>query len=121
MAFEIFVDKIPQHKKRRGHSRPAFLVSDLPVVDRDFAFVINESVTSKELIDAAYRADKELITNVDVFDIYQGKTLGDNKKSIAISIKLRPHEKTLTDSEIDIISQKVIANVEKMTGGSLRE
>ncbi|GAF98038.1 unnamed protein product, partial [marine sediment metagenome] len=65
-------------------------------------------------------SDKKLISNVQIFDLFEGPSLGEGKKSIALEVTLQPIDKTLTDEEIDAISAKIIQNVEKSTGGILR-
>ncbi len=64
--------------------------------------------------------DKKLITNVTVFDVYEGKGVEDGKKSVAIAVTLQPREKTLTDHEIEAVGAKIVAEVSKKTGGVLR-
>jgi phenylalanyl-tRNA synthetase beta chain len=87
---------------------------------RDFAFVVEESVTAEKLLRAAKGADKALVADVELFDLYAGENLGPGKKSLAITVTLQPTDKTLTDEEIAAVSQKIVAKVEKATGGELR-
>jgi phenylalanyl-tRNA synthetase beta chain len=89
-------------------------------VERDFAFIIEDSVVAENLVKAAMSADKKLITSVSVFDLFTDGALGDGKKSMAITVTLQPTDATLTDAEIEDISDKVVANVAKHTGGVLR-
>ena len=72
------------------------------------------------LIKAASGADKKLITDVNLFDMFEGASLGENKKSLAIEVTLQPKTKTLTDEEIEAVADKVIASVKKATGGEIR-
>ena len=74
----------------------------------------------KKIMRAAKGADKALITDVALFDVFEGDTIGEGKKSLAIAVTLQPRDKTLTDAEIDAVSAKVIGAVEKATGGTLR-
>ena len=67
-----------------------------------------------------YDPDRKLITAVNVFDVYEGKGIDETRKSIAIAVTLQPREKTLTDQEIDAVAAKIVAEVTKKTGGSLR-
>ena len=69
---------------------------------------------------AAKGADKKLITDVALFDVFEGTAIGEGKKSLAIAATLQPRDKTLTDAEIEALSAKVIGAVEKATGGVLR-
>ncbi|MGI9371884.1 MAG: phenylalanine--tRNA ligase subunit beta, partial [Hyphomicrobiales bacterium] len=120
VGFEITLNNIPAPRSSSATARPALDVSDLQTVHRDFAFVLDSDVESDKLIRAAKGAEKKLITAVNVFDIFEGPSLGDGKKSLAIEVTLQPRDKTLTDEEIDAVSAKVIAGVEKATGGTLR-
>ena len=86
----------------------------------DFAFVLNEDVPAGDLLRAALGADKKLITDVNLFDLFEGGTLGEGKKSLAIEVTLQPRDKTLTDDEIETVSQAVISAVKKATGGEIR-
>lgn len=121
LAFEVFPGVIPMPKAQGTASRPPLDASNLLPVERDFAFVVDEGVTAEQLVRAAKGAEKKLITAVDLFDVYEGKGIEDGKKSLAIQVTLQPQEKTLTDEEIDAVSQKVIAQVIKATGGVLRQ
>jgi phenylalanyl-tRNA synthetase beta chain len=69
---------------------------------------------------AALAADRKLVTGVEVFDIFEGASLGENKKSVAIAVALQPTERTLTDEDFEALSQKIVSNVAKQTGGVLR-
>jgi len=87
---------------------------------RDFAFVVDTSVTADSLIRAARGADKMLIADVRLFDIYEGQGVGEGKKSVAIAVTLQPTERTLTDEDIEKVSAAIVAAVSKQTGGVLR-
>ena len=87
---------------------------------RDFAFLVDRKVTAAEIIRAAQAADKTLIEAVDVFDLYEGKGVPEGKKSLAIAVTLQPREKTLTDAEIDAVAKKIVDEVSKKTGATLR-
>jgi phenylalanyl-tRNA synthetase beta chain len=89
-------------------------------VSRDFAFVVDDAVEADKLVKAAKGADKALIGDVAVFDVFAGGALGDGKKSLAIEVTLNPREKTLTDEEIEAVSARIVAQVQKATGGVLR-
>jgi phenylalanyl-tRNA synthetase beta chain len=89
-------------------------------VTRDFAFVLDKAVAAGDVVKAAHGADKALISGVKVFDVFEGGSLGDAKKSIAIEITLAPKQKTLTDDEIEAVGKKVIAEVKRATGGEIR-
>ena len=119
-AFELFIDAIPVPKEKAGRARPALDISDFPTVERDFAFIVDVDLPAEKLVRSAQGADKKLITNVSVFDFYDGKSVGDGKKSLGIAVRLEPRDRTLTDAEIDAVAQKLVDNVKRVTGGELR-
>ncbi len=118
-AFEIFLDALPPEKKR-SRARPAMTSADLLPVRRDFAFILDEAVSAGDVMKAASGADKALIADVTVFDVFVGKSLGDGKKSVGVEVTLQPKERTLTDAEIEAVAKKVIAEVKRATGGEIR-
>jgi len=118
-AFEIFVDALPQTQK--SSTRKAFTINDLQLVERDFAFLVNKDQAIGELIKTIANCDKQLIKEVNIFDIFSGKNIAEDKKSVALRVKIQPLEKTLTSEEIDAISKKIIEAVEKFYGATLRE
>ena len=119
VAFEMVIDNIPE-PKQSATARPALEAQDLLPVKRDFAFVAQFSVAADKFIRAAKGADKALITDVSVFDVFAGGNLGEGTRSIALEVTLQPKDKTLTDEEIDAVSKAVVAAVTKATGATLR-
>jgi phenylalanyl-tRNA synthetase beta chain len=117
--FELFTQELPINLNKKS-TKKAFAVSDLLPVNRDFAFVLEASTPVGDLLKTVGNIDKNLITEINLFDIYHDQKLGDNKKSIAFSIQIQPTEKTLTGEEIEAISGKVIQAVEQKFGGVLR-
>ncbi len=89
-------------------------------MQRDFAFLVDRSVKAADIVKAAAAGERTLVTEVGVFDVYEGKGIPEDKKSVAISVTLQPREKTLTEAEIDAASGKIVAEVAKKTGASLR-
>ncbi|VAW14611.1 Phenylalanyl-tRNA synthetase beta chain [hydrothermal vent metagenome] len=120
VAFEVFLDAIPAPRSKSGRSRPALEAWSLQPVTRDLAFLADDTVPAGDLIRAAKGADTALITNVKLFDVYQGTGVGEGKISLAIEVTLQPREKSLTDEDIDKVMQGVVAKVEKATGAALR-
>jgi len=118
-AFEVFMDAIPD-SKAKSKARPPFAPSQFQPVERDFAFVVDAGVAADAVIKAAKGAERDLIERIDIFDVYEGKGVPEGKKSLAISVRLQPKDKTLTDAEIEAIAQKIVAAVTKATGGTLR-
>ncbi|MCY4237313.1 MAG: phenylalanine--tRNA ligase subunit beta [Rhodospirillaceae bacterium] len=119
-GFELFFDNLPPHKDRSGKSRTMLHPSPFQPVERDFAFVLDRATLVEKVMRAARSADKTLVSDVTVFDVYQGASIGADRKSVAISVTLQPTEKTLTDAEIEAVSEKIVAAVNKQTGGELR-
>jgi phenylalanyl-tRNA synthetase beta chain len=117
--FEILVEELPINLAKKTNKK-AFSVSDFLPVNRDFAFVLEASTPVGDLLKTVANVDKNLITEVNLFDIYHDQKLGDNKKSIAFSIQIQPVEKTLTGEEIEAISGKVIQVVGEKFAGVLR-
>ncbi len=120
VAFEVILEKIPEPKTRPTRAKPLLELSPFQPVERDFAFVVDRTVKAADIVRAAQNVDKKLISNVIVFDVYEGKGIESGKKSIAIAITIQPREKTMTDAEIDTLSGKIVAEVTKRTGGVLR-
>lgn len=119
-GFEVFLDAIPEPRAKATKTKPALELSSLPAVKRDFAFVLEGEKDAASVIRAAAGADKKLISDVSVFDLFEGAAIGEGKKSLAIEVTLQPTDKTLTDEEIDLVSAKIVENVAKATGGVLR-
>jgi len=123
VAFTIHLAAVP-FAKVKSPTRPALEISDLQAVERDFAFVVDKGVEALTILNAAQGADKTLIERVAVFDQFAGEKaeaqMGAGKKSIAISVRLQPRGKTLTDEDIEAVGAKIIEKVAKATGGSLR-
>ncbi|MCM2473729.1 phenylalanine--tRNA ligase subunit beta [Rhizobium sp. CG5] len=119
-GFEIYLDAMQEPKKKATRTKPALELSPFQMVKRDFAFVVDKTVEAGSLIKAATTADRKLVTGVNVFDIFEGPSVGEGKKSVAIEVLIQPADKTLTDEDFDILTKKIVGNVEKSTGGSLR-
>ena len=119
VAFTIWPAEIPMPKKTVT-TRPALKLSDLQPVERDFAFVVDADVQALDLVNAAAGADKALIEDVRVFDEFIGGSLGEGKKSLAITVRMQPKDTTLTEKEIEAVAGKIVEKVTKATGGTLR-
>ena len=120
VAFEVILERVPEPKARPTRAKPLLELSQFQPVERDFAFVVGSTVKAADIVRAAQNVDKKVISNVVVFDVYEGKGIEPGKKSIAIAVTIQPREKTLTDAEIDALSGKIVAEVTKRTGGVLR-
>jgi len=120
VAFEVILERIPDAKRKPTRARPVLELSAFQPVSRDFAFIVDRSVRAGDIVRSAQAAARKLITDVTVFDVYEGKGIDDGKKSVAIAVTIQPREKTLTDQEIDAIAASIVAEVTKKTGGALR-
>jgi len=119
-GFEVYLDSLPKLKARKSAAKPHLTLSPFQPVNRDFAFVVGAGVSAADVVSAVRGADKALISDVQVFDVYAGDNVGEKQKSIAVNVTLQPTEKTLTDTEIDAVTETIVAAVSKATGGVLR-
>jgi phenylalanyl-tRNA synthetase beta chain len=120
VAFEAFIDLIPAAKPRATKTKPALDAIDLLPVRRDFAFVVDRALAADQLLKAVKGAEKKLIADVALFDVYEGKGVPDGKKSLAVEVTLQPRDRTLTDEEIEGVARAIVAAAEKAVGASLR-
>ena len=119
--FEIDLDALPEPRKKASKTKPALVLSPFQPVSRDFAFVMDRAVTGASVLKAARGADKTLISDVGIFDVFEGSHVGEGRKSVGIEVTLQPRDRTLTEEEIDKVSAAVVAAVTKATGGELRK
>jgi phenylalanyl-tRNA synthetase beta chain len=120
VGFEVILERIPEPKAKATRAKPALELSPFQPVERDFAFVVERSVKAADIVRAAQGADRKLISAVIVFDLYEGTGIAPGKKSIAIAVTIQPRDKTMTDAEIEALAGKIVAEVDKRTGGVLR-
>jgi phenylalanyl-tRNA synthetase beta chain len=117
-GFEVFLDAVPE--PRAARAKPPVHLSVFQPIERDFAFVVDRDLPAETLLRAARGVDRKLVSEIRLFDVYQGAGLPEGKKSVAVTVVLQPQERTLTDAEIESFSQRLITQVEKATGGHLR-
>jgi phenylalanyl-tRNA synthetase beta chain len=120
LGFELWLEATPEAKKRATKARPPLALSPLMPLRRDFAFLVDQDRPAGDLVRAALAADKALIADARVFDVYQGKGVEDGFKSVAIEVVIQPRDKTLTEAEIEILSQAIVASAAKACGARLR-
>jgi phenylalanyl-tRNA synthetase beta chain len=116
----VILERIPEPKAKATRAKPALELSPFQPVERDFAFVVDRTVKAADIVRAAQSADRKLIAGISVFDVYEGAGIEPGKKSVAIAVTLQPREKTMTDQEIDALAGRIVAEVQKRTGGVLR-
>ncbi|HEX2529494.1 MAG TPA: phenylalanine--tRNA ligase subunit beta [Geminicoccus sp.] len=120
VAFEFDLDTLPKPRTKAGRNKGTLAASPFQAVDRDFAFVVAEDVTVEALLKAVRQAEKQLVREVSVFDVYRGPSLGADRKSVAISVRLQSQDRTLDEAAIEAASQRIVASVVKATGAALR-
>tara|TARA_B100000035_G_scaffold182712_1_gene156015 strand:- start:98 stop:2506 length:2409 start_codon:yes stop_codon:yes gene_type:complete len=120
VGFEIFIDNLKLPKKSLNDQKTNFVTSDYQKSERDFAFVVNKKVNAQDLIDVISNIDQDLISNIKVFDVYEGDNIPDDQKSIAISVTIQSLEKTLNDNDLEKINKSIIDTVENKTGAKIR-
>ncbi len=120
VGFEIFVDNLKLPKKALKDQKTKFEVSDYQKSERDFAFIVNKEIKSQDLINAVSSVDQKLISNIKVFDVYEGENIPEDQKSIAISVTIQSSEKTLNDNDLENINNSIIKTVENKTGAKIR-
>ena len=121
IGFELYIDSLTDLVAEKKKQDSNLTLSPLQSVDRDFAFIVDQKVTSKEIMNLVKNVDTQLIDNVKVFDIYQGGEIPQGKKSYAISVCLQPTDKTLTEEEINQLSEKIVLKIKKEIGAVLRD
>ncbi len=120
LGFEIFLENLKLSKKTLNDQKSKFTISDFQKSERDFAFVVNKDVKAQDLINAISSVDQNLISNIKVFDVYEGENIPNNQKSIAISVTIQSSEKTLNDKDLEAINNSIVATVENKTGAKIR-
>ncbi len=119
VGFEVRLDNLPQPKAKSGKSKGALTLSPFMPLTRDFAFLVPEATAAGDLVRAVRGADKTLISDAQVFDVYTGAGVPDGHKSLAVEVTIQPVDKTLTEPEIEAIRDKVVAAAAK-SGATLR-
>jgi phenylalanyl-tRNA synthetase beta chain len=120
LVFEIDLDAVPAPRAKAGRAKPVFEKLDLMPLSRDFAFIVEDGKPAADLVAAALKADKGLVANVSLFDVYRGAGVPAGHKSLAIEVTLQPRDKTLTDAEIEAVSARIVAAANKAVGAVLR-
>ena len=120
VAFEVLLDDIPAPKSRPTKAKARLDLSDFMPLQRDFAFIVDRAVAAGEIVKATLNADKALVADAVVFDVYVGQGVPDGKKSVAVTATIQPREKTLTDTEIEAIAARIVTDVGRKTGAVLR-
>ncbi len=120
VGFEIFLDNLKLPKKALKDQKTKYSVSDFQKSERDFAFIVDKNISVQDLVSVISNIDKNLISNIKVFDVYEGDKIPENQKSVAISVTIQSLEKTLTDSDLEKTNNLIIETVENKTGAKIR-
>ncbi|MDA4845210.1 phenylalanine--tRNA ligase subunit beta [Hoeflea poritis] len=119
-GFEIRIDAVPEPKRKATRTKTPLEISPFQALKRDFAFVVDADVAAAQIVTSVAGADKKLIADVRVFDLFEGPSLGDGKKSVAVEVDIQPTDRTLTDADLEALAARIVENVSKKTGGVLR-
>jgi len=119
-GFEIFIKNIPEPKKKYRLTKKNYFVSEFQKSERDFAFVIDKNYKAGELEKLISEVDKDLIKKVLIFDVFEGENVPEGRKSVAVNVTIQSMEKTLSQKDLDQVSQKIIDIVKSKTGGIIR-
>ena len=120
VGFEIFLDNLKLPKKTLNNQKTNFVISDYQKSERDFAFIMNKNINAQDLINAISSVDQDLISNIKVFDLYEGDNIPENQKSVAINVTIQSSDKTLNDTDLEKINKLIIQTVENKTGAKIR-
>ena len=119
VGFEISLSALPPFKNK-GKSKPLYTPSQFQSVRRDFAFEVDVTVPADAIVRAVRGAEKKLISDVRVFDVFAGEGVAEGKKSVAIMVTLQPMDKTLTDADIETVATNIVRAVAKATNAIIR-
>ena len=119
-GFEIFLKNFPEPNKKLRQSKTSFHPSDYQKSERDFAFVIDKIFKIGLLEKIIREIDNSLIQDVRTFDVYEGENIPKDKKSVAINVTLQAEDKTLSEKDLEEISNKIIKVVKDKTGATIR-
>ena len=115
---EIHLDKITKYTRKSKKYTP---ITKFPAVERDIAMVVDEKVEVGEIEKIIQKKSKKLLEEAKLFDVYRSEKLGENKKSVAYSLKFRVPDKTLKDEEVNSVMKEIVAELEKVLGAELRK
>ena len=119
-GLEIFLKNIPKSNKKVRDSKKNYTTSDFQKSERDFAFVVDKACRVGELEDIIKKIDDKIIKKVITFDVFEGQNIPEGKKSVALNVVIQSQDKTLTESDLDQVSQRIINAVKEKTGATIR-
>ena len=116
----MFFKNISKPNKKVRVSKKNYTTSDFQKSERDFAFVIDKFFKVGELENIIKKVDDNILKKVITFDVFEGQNIPEGKKSVAINVVIQSQNKTLTESDLDQVSQKIINTVQEKTGATIR-
>ena len=119
-GFEINLSSLFKFIKVKNKSRPGLKKNIFQSSIRDFSFIFDKNILASKILESVRKSNKEIIKSVNIFDYYEGRELGENKKAIALEVVLQSDNKTLSEKDIDNVTEIIINNVSKFCGGKLR-
>jgi phenylalanyl-tRNA synthetase beta chain len=120
VAFELFIDNLPKKMIMGDNERKSYIPNDFQPIERSFSFIIKQEIGVGDIIKSVSSLEKELISDVKLFDIYQEEN-NKTEKSIAFTVIIQPTNKTLNKEEIDSISDKIVGMIRTSYGGKLKD
>jgi phenylalanyl-tRNA synthetase beta chain len=120
VAFELTLDLLPLPKVKPTKMKPKLALSAFQPVSRDFAFVVDRKVAAGDMMKTAQAADRALIADVALFDVYEAAGVPEGSKSVALAVTLQPSDHTLAETEIETLAGRIVADMAKKHGAVLR-
>ena len=120
IGFELNLDKYVKLKEKNQKSKISYKFSEFQKSERDFAFIVDKNIQAQELLNLIKNVNVSLIKTISVFDLYEGENIPSGKKSLAFKVVIQSDEKTLTENDINTLSNKIVKTVEDETGSKLR-
>lgn len=121
VGFEVNLSALPAPRGGRQATRPPLQAWPFMPLRRDFAFVVAKDTAAVAIVKAAQAADRTLVADVSVFDLFEGAGLEPGAKSVAVEVTIQPRSATLTDKDIESLAARIVEQVGKATGGRLRQ
>ena len=120
-GFEIMLDNLSNFYSKKMFKPLEFINNPYQIVERDFAFIVDKKIKSNEIVDTIKKTVKDIVIDVMVFDVFEGKNIAEDKKSIATKVVLQPIKETFKEKDIEEICINIVNQVKKQTGAFIRE
>ncbi len=120
VAFEFDLEALPRPKAKASKTRPPLEAWPFPPADRDFAFLVDADLPAEDLLKVIRSADRRLVREVRLFDVYTGPGVPEGKKSLAVTVRLQAQDHTLSEGEIERVAHHIIEAARSRLGAELR-